>query len=126
NIGWAECAKQLQNHDEAMVKAWKEEIDALLVFAGLFSAVLTAFNVEVCTSLSPNSNQNVNAQILMRLLTQLSIPAHLGIDDVAILPGFTAETASPNASFVWINALWFASLVLSLSTASVGIIARQW
>lgn len=27
---------------------------------------------------------------------------------------------------VWLNALWFSSLVLSLSSASIGIMAKQW
>jgi len=36
----------MRKHDEVMVKGWKEDIDTLLVFAGLFSAVSTAFDIE--------------------------------------------------------------------------------
>ncbi|OCH90370.1 hypothetical protein OBBRIDRAFT_793353 [Obba rivulosa] len=126
--GWKECAKQLQKHDEAIVKAWKEEIDALLVFAGLFSAVLTAFNVQVYTSLSPNSTQDLSAQILLHISTQLGGPStRIGVDD-AVMPAFvlSADAEKVPKSSIWINALWFASLILSLATASVGITVRQW
>ncbi|EMD41611.1 hypothetical protein CERSUDRAFT_90185 [Gelatoporia subvermispora B] len=58
--------------------------------AGLFSAALTAFNVELYTALKPDGNE------------------------------------APPTSSVWINALWFSSLILSLSSASIGIIVRQW
>ncbi|OCH86287.1 hypothetical protein OBBRIDRAFT_246622 [Obba rivulosa] len=83
--GWRKCARRLREHDEDIVKAWKEEIDTLLVFAGLFSTALTAFNVEFYSALNP-----------------------------------------ADATPVWINALWFSSLISSLSAASIGIIVRQW
>ncbi|OCH92413.1 hypothetical protein OBBRIDRAFT_726857, partial [Obba rivulosa] len=91
---WARCSSSLKTHNENVVKAWNEEIDALLVFvsihAGLFSAVLTAFNV-------------------------------------AILPEISAdEPPDSSIAAIWINTLWFFSLVFSLAGASVGIVVRQW
>ncbi|OCH92356.1 hypothetical protein OBBRIDRAFT_726968, partial [Obba rivulosa] len=71
----AECARRLRGHDEDMVRASKEEIDALLVFAGLFSTVLTAFNVETYGLLqaSPPPAPDPNTQIFLQMLAQLSI-----------------------------------------------------
>ncbi|EJD44293.1 hypothetical protein AURDEDRAFT_20255, partial [Auricularia subglabra TFB-10046 SS5] len=66
-----------------LCKGYREEIDTLLVFAGLFSAVVTAFAIE-----SPSG------------------------------------LARPVA--VRINAYWFLALALSLSTALVGILCKQW
>ncbi|RPD52557.1 hypothetical protein L226DRAFT_617788 [Lentinus tigrinus ALCF2SS1-7] len=43
---WMDCATALKDHDEAKMQGWKEELDAHLVFAALFSAILTPFNVE--------------------------------------------------------------------------------
>ncbi|KAI0278991.1 hypothetical protein BGY98DRAFT_475998 [Russula aff. rugulosa BPL654] len=37
--------KQAKSHDEAWAKALKDDMDGVLIFAGLFSAVLTAFVV---------------------------------------------------------------------------------
>ncbi|EJD44295.1 hypothetical protein AURDEDRAFT_65360 [Auricularia subglabra TFB-10046 SS5] len=36
----------MEKHDSELCKAYREEIDTLLVFAGLFSAVVTGFTVE--------------------------------------------------------------------------------
>ncbi|EMD32199.1 hypothetical protein CERSUDRAFT_58781, partial [Gelatoporia subvermispora B] len=117
---WDICADRLKKHDKHMVKAWKEEIDNLLVFAGLVSAILTAFNVETFRSLEPQSETDPTTQTLLHLLEQANpslnyttsaLPDHLNI---------------PATSSVSINALWFLSLVVSLSAASVAIVLRQW
>ncbi|KAL6304447.1 hypothetical protein BKA93DRAFT_720853, partial [Sparassis latifolia] len=92
SAAWAKCAKDLWEHDEAAVKEWKEEIDTLLVFAGLFSAVLTAFNVQA--AFSGNGS------------------------------GGLSNSSPP--TYVTANALWFASLVCSLASASIGISVKQW
>uniref|UniRef100_A0A0W0FG04 DUF6535 domain-containing protein n=1 Tax=Moniliophthora roreri TaxID=221103 RepID=A0A0W0FG04_MONRR len=43
---WERVLKEVSRHDEDMVKGWRDDIDTLLVFAGLFSAVVTAFVIE--------------------------------------------------------------------------------
>ncbi|KAI8976366.1 hypothetical protein BD414DRAFT_496697 [Trametes punicea] len=48
---WMQCATAVKEHEEARIQAWKEEIDTELVFAALFSAILTAFDVEVYKTL---------------------------------------------------------------------------
>ncbi|KAK0477796.1 hypothetical protein IW261DRAFT_1312531, partial [Armillaria novae-zelandiae] len=40
------CSHVAQKYDEGVCKDWKEEIDTLLVFAGPFSAVATAFLID--------------------------------------------------------------------------------
>ncbi|EMD32908.1 hypothetical protein CERSUDRAFT_126424 [Gelatoporia subvermispora B] len=101
---WTYLAEQLQREDKDTAGAWKEQIDSLLTFAGLFSAILTSFNVNVYPMLasqgSSASSSDNNAS---------NSPA----------PGNAA-------AFVCINTLWFASLVLSLASASIGIAIRQW
>lgn len=39
----------------------------------------------------------------------------------ALLPPF-----SPDSESIWVNALWFAALTLSLITASLGMLVKQW
>ncbi|KAI0367879.1 hypothetical protein BV20DRAFT_949343, partial [Pilatotrama ljubarskyi] len=53
---WTLCATAMKDNDEARIQAWKEEIDTELVFAALFSAILTAFDVEVYKELQPQSS----------------------------------------------------------------------
>ncbi|EEB98286.1 hypothetical protein MPER_02234, partial [Moniliophthora perniciosa FA553] len=43
---WEKLMAEVEKYDDGMVKNWKEDIDTLLVFAGLFSAVVTAFLIE--------------------------------------------------------------------------------
>ncbi|OCH87025.1 hypothetical protein OBBRIDRAFT_796604 [Obba rivulosa] len=117
---WDSLAVKVRNQDEATAKAWKEEIDALLVFAGLFSAVLTAFNVDLYKALKPDPSPDMSAQsiaLLISLMNNVSVPPVLAV---------STDAAQPSASSVWINALWFSALVLSLSSASIGIVIRQW
>ncbi|EMD36203.1 hypothetical protein CERSUDRAFT_51963, partial [Gelatoporia subvermispora B] len=116
--GWTKCAERLKVHDDVIVKAWKEEIDALL--AGLFSAVLTAFNVELYTALQPDPGVDLTNQILLQISAQLNgCPfQNTGIS--------LQTTDSPSSSKIWINAFWFSALVSSLSAASIAIIVRQW
>ncbi|OCH86276.1 hypothetical protein OBBRIDRAFT_738269, partial [Obba rivulosa] len=118
--GWKDCAERLRTHDDAIVQAWKEEIDALLVFAGLFSAALTTFNVELYTSLRPDPGVDLTNQLLLQISAQLN-------GSTILSPVTTLSTANaPSTPNVWINALWFSALVSSLSAASIAIIVRQW
>ncbi|OCH86290.1 hypothetical protein OBBRIDRAFT_838282 [Obba rivulosa] len=128
--GWTTCAQQLREHDDAMVRAWKEEIDTLLVFAGLFSAALTAFNVELYTALTPDPGTDLTNQILSQISAQLAVLSFNGSNFHSVQPSFPQSEVSnrpgPSAGKVWINALWFSALVSSLSAAAIAIIVRQW
>ncbi|PCH41793.1 hypothetical protein WOLCODRAFT_70035, partial [Wolfiporia cocos MD-104 SS10] len=111
----------------------KDRIDNLLVFAALFSAVLTAFVVDSYQLLRPQAADETN-RILHQISQQLnSFTISNGyinstIPTFATLPSDATSTSKEvvSGSAVLINALWFSSLVFSLTAASVGIAARQW
>ncbi|CDO70183.1 hypothetical protein BN946_scf184774.g11 [Trametes cinnabarina] len=125
---WAACAKALREHDEDMVQAWKEEIDTLLVFAGLFSAVLTAFNVESYTLLQQQP-EDTTVAILTQISTQLnSYTTNANFanttrptSSASLVPVFQASALA-----VRLNTLWFSALVCSLLSASLGLLVKQW
>ncbi|KAI0712098.1 hypothetical protein C8Q76DRAFT_784793 [Earliella scabrosa] len=124
---WERCARILENHSGDMIQRWKSEIDMLLVFAGLFSAVLTAFIVESYKLLQPDPEEDI-------LVTLRAISAQLN--------GYTVNPPFVNSSIpttppedtpfvapryaVWLNVLWFSALVCTLSASSVAIMVRQW
>jgi hypothetical protein len=88
--------------------------------AGLFSAVLTAFVVESYTSLQPDPSQ-ASVQALYHISLQLhnsSVPA--------LNPPWPSPSFVPAPSDVWINALWFTSLVIALISALLAIFVKQW
>ena len=64
----------------------------------------------------------------MQILQQLSIPNN----NNSTIPSSSPSAASlstpfrPSPSAIRINSFWFSSLVLSLVTASIGILVKQW
>jgi len=118
--GWHKLGKTLSDYDEVRIRDCKEDMDTLLVFAGLFSAVLTAFNIEAYKFLQQDSSVPI-ASILYLISQQLNTSTPPDSLHPPSPPSFKPSTQS-----VQINILWFASLVLSLVTASVAMLIKQW
>ena len=97
---------QFVSIDRANDKFWK---------AGLFSAVVTSFVVDSSKDLQPDPN----TLLLFHIATLIAN----GTAAARIPPEIRL---SPSPSSYWINAFWFASLVLSLATVLVGIVSLQW
>jgi hypothetical protein len=85
--------------------------------AGLFSAILTAFIIEVYKGLNEDFAA-VSVQIFQRISMQLGDPTVQHV----VLPG----PYTPPSRIVAVNVLWFSALILSLFTALFGILAKQW
>ncbi|RXW17938.1 hypothetical protein EST38_g7924 [Candolleomyces aberdarensis] len=111
---WTQILKPLQKKDEARCKAWKEEVQNILIFAGLFSAVVTAFIIELQKTL-----QKDPIEVILPLLL-----AKLG--DVQLSQAPNVSSSFPERANVRINTLWFLSLVLCLATVLVGTVSLQW
>ncbi|KAJ3516905.1 hypothetical protein NLJ89_g831 [Agrocybe chaxingu] len=115
---WERCRSLTAKYDTEMCGSWKAEIDNILIFAGLFSASVTAFLIESYKWLQPDSGTYVS-----QLLT---------LTYESVSPGDAQEKLSalsdpfPQSTSERINIYWFLSLTLSLATVLVGIIATQW
>ncbi|PPQ79327.1 hypothetical protein CVT25_002557 [Psilocybe cyanescens] len=118
---WDALLDPLLKKDKMQCNVWQDEVQNLLIFAGLFSSVVTAFIVESYKNLQPDPNESI-VSLLAHIATRLDGP--LDSNSTSALPKL--ETFSPTASSMRVNAFWFISLVLSLTTALVGIIALQW
>ncbi|KAI0707961.1 hypothetical protein C8Q76DRAFT_599322, partial [Earliella scabrosa] len=118
---WSDCARMMMEYDEAKVRRWKEEIDTLLVFAGLFSAVVTAFLVESCKALHPEPAERIVA-VLELIAAELRNTSH---EESPIGPEVETRFV-PTHLAPLINALWFTSLTFSLGVAFVGLLIKQW
>ncbi|KAI0071368.1 hypothetical protein K474DRAFT_1607045, partial [Panus rudis PR-1116 ss-1] len=117
--GWDRLRTAFLTEDGNKIKDIKEDIDTLLVFAGLFSAVLTAFNIESYQQLQTDP-EGATAFVLVQILRQLNSTAR----DDDIFSAF--QPAPPSVMIVTVNALWFLSLSFGLITASVAILVKQW
>ncbi|KAJ3530782.1 hypothetical protein NM688_g7662 [Phlebia brevispora] len=119
---WTKIDQTVRQVDEEKVKDATANLDALLVFAGLYSAILTAFLIESYKNLQPDRKE----QLLERIAGQT--------ENYSFRGGYLNSTYDPSqatpfaaaASDIRVNVCWFASLILSLSTASFGILVRQW
>ncbi|KAK7691665.1 hypothetical protein QCA50_005064 [Cerrena zonata] len=123
--GWARLSNMVREYDEAKIRDVKEDIDTLLVFAGLFSAVLTAFVVETYDKLQDDSGDTAS-RALIQISAQLASLGVMGNFINSTVPSYTLTPFSPPHPFVRINTLWSCSLVISLVTASFGIFVKQW
>ncbi|KAJ7616413.1 hypothetical protein FB45DRAFT_687519, partial [Roridomyces roridus] len=113
---WAVYISEAEKYDKALVERWKSDMEGLLIFAGLFSASLTAFLIESYKSLSPDQGA-----IMIALLERIA-QQQLNASD----PGITAQFTGPSTSSLACNTLWFLSLGLSLSCALIATLVQQW
>ncbi|KAK7686509.1 hypothetical protein QCA50_010107 [Cerrena zonata] len=124
--GWDAVDKRIRDSDESKVEDFKEDVDTLLVFAGLFSAVTTALLLDSYKFLQEDKTDTTNAllaQVYLHFVNSSATP--LPIDKIACIATSTCSF-SPSASARQINYLWFSSLILSLVTASFGMLVKQW
>ncbi|KAH9891572.1 hypothetical protein C8Q73DRAFT_801061 [Cubamyces lactineus] len=124
---WEWCYQVVQEHSEQTVRRWQEEIDMLLVYAGLFSAIVTAFSVGSYPLLQPDQQGDILATLLV-----ISARMHAPPDaSMIVVSDETAhqerdEPFSAPTYTVWVNSLWFSALVCTLSASSIAIMVRQW
>ncbi|OBZ67069.1 hypothetical protein A0H81_13051 [Grifola frondosa] len=124
---WGRCAKVLHDNDKSLLRGWKDEIDTLLVFAGLFSAVLTTFNAQSYQLLQPDP-ADASVALLMQISTQLnSFTVNRSFINSTHPASLNPQTTFQVPSYaVRVNVLWFSSLIFSLASASIGILVKQW
>ncbi|KAK7037837.1 hypothetical protein VNI00_010798 [Paramarasmius palmivorus] len=116
DVSFEKLLREVAKFDEEQVKGWKEDIDTLLVFAGLFSAVVTAFLIEAYQLLEEDPADKT----VTLLETLVSLQQSNGSQITATTP-FT-----PDASTIRINCFWLLSLILSLTSALFGLLCKQW
>ncbi|KAF5327857.1 hypothetical protein D9619_004773 [Psilocybe cf. subviscida] len=121
---WEACYEKMRGYDDDVCDGWRSEIDNLLIFAGLFSSVVTAFLIESYTLLSQDPN-DVNAWYLQQILIQIH---NANTQSTAALnaPIPSPPTFSPSSRDVRINVFWFMSLSLSVAVVIIGILCTQW
>ncbi|KAG8810091.1 hypothetical protein FRC19_004787, partial [Serendipita sp. 401] len=123
---WRVYLDEAELFDIEMTEGWRDTIDVLLVFAGLFSAVVTTFVAQTSQSLQPDYSQ-MSASLLtelvglQRALMNGSSPAQIPSSSQNITTNFVADSLDR-----WVNGLWFTSLSLSLSTALFSVLIKQW
>lgn len=140
-------AQIMRDFDQEKIQECKEDIDTLLVFvstsksctcflhpslnigikAGLFSAILSAFLVATYPNLQEDPSDKM-LQVMERIAAQTSsysLQSGVLNSTLASTP-FAYTPFKPSPNDIRVNVLWFASLIISLITASFGILVKQW
>ncbi|KAF9027307.1 hypothetical protein BDZ89DRAFT_952207, partial [Hymenopellis radicata] len=113
---WQSCLNHLVKRDKTSCEAWGDDMNSILIFAGLFSAVVTAFTIESYQWLEADPADTTNA-ILLHISEQLA-----GSQRAAYTPTEFTLTSSVRR----INVYWFLSLMFALTTAVLAILCKQW
>ncbi|KAF5393063.1 hypothetical protein D9757_001111 [Collybiopsis confluens] len=120
---WRTYLAESTTFDENMIGEARDGLDAMLIFAGLFSAAVTSFLVEASQNLQADFTQ-VSADLLFQLVSQQSS----GVTG----DGNGSSTFNPGSKFVpdardvWVNGLWAVSLTFSLVVALASVLIKQW
>ncbi|EJD33008.1 hypothetical protein AURDEDRAFT_77287, partial [Auricularia subglabra TFB-10046 SS5] len=109
--------------DKDTLDSWNKTLDVLLIFAGLFSAVSTAFLIESYKTLQPDYTQYVATFLYSAAVAFNKSGSALPPLDALLAPDLSAQTSATQR---WINGLWFISLVVSLLVALLSILLKQW
>ncbi|KAG8948928.1 hypothetical protein FRC03_000526 [Tulasnella sp. 419] len=114
---WTTYDRVAGAYDKELLDGWNKSLDVLLIFAGLFSAINTAFIIESYRGLQADPVETTNT-LLRLLITHRNDNDTLSVDELN--PGI------PSASSFSVNSLFFSSLSLCLTSAFGAVTAKQW
>ncbi|KAJ7670852.1 hypothetical protein DFH06DRAFT_142693 [Mycena polygramma] len=117
---WAVYISEAEKYDRGLVESWKSDMEGMLIFAGLFSASLTAFLIESYKTLNPDSGDTT-----VLLLAQISQQLAASVNGTTFPIPPPVPFTPPTSSLIC-NILWFISLGLSLTCALVATLLEQW
>ncbi|KAF8492533.1 hypothetical protein F5888DRAFT_1637003 [Russula emetica] len=118
---WGLYLSQAEKFDREHSESWTANTDGVLVFTGLFSAVVATFLVVSYPSLQPNPTDTTN-----QLLTQISQQLSNGTGSSQPLPPANTSSFRPPSSAVRVNTFWFTSLAMSTACALWATLMQQW
>ncbi|KAI0000054.1 hypothetical protein BJV77DRAFT_939703 [Russula vinacea] len=111
--------------DKEMVESWKGDADRTLVFTGVFSATVAALLAMTVPNIQQNP-QYTSAFYLAHIYQQLSTQPNGSQVPIPSSLSNPTEPYTPPRSGVWVNGLWFLSLVISLTCALLATLVQQW
>ncbi|KAF5368877.1 hypothetical protein D9758_002995 [Tetrapyrgos nigripes] len=117
---WNMYISQAQEYDKALIESWKSDMDGMLLFSALYSAVLAAFIIESYKNLQQGP-ASTTSDLLVQMSKQLALLSNGTV--------FTFEEPTsfhPTASSLACNFLWFLSLALALTCSLLATFVQQW
>ncbi|KAG8964996.1 hypothetical protein FRC00_013772 [Tulasnella sp. 408] len=114
---WNRYDTLADSHDQRLIRNLNDNLDVLLIFAGLFSAVNTSFIQMATPSLSPDPSAQTN-YLLGIIITKL--------DNTTVLSLPEQPSQNKDLLSVRTNCLLYASLCCSILAAVGAMLAKEW
>ncbi|KAG8927236.1 hypothetical protein FRC00_002216 [Tulasnella sp. 408] len=111
--------------DEDMTQGLKEQLDGMLIFAGLFAGVNSAFLALTIPLLSADPADDTNALLAQNnaILIQLLMGRN---DTIPANPVLPSTEFSPSQDIYTINTLFSLSLSFAVISSFLAMLGRQW
>ncbi|KAG9032629.1 hypothetical protein FRB95_001139 [Tulasnella sp. JGI-2019a] len=114
---WSKYNALADSKDKVMIDRLNSDLDVLLIFAGLFSAVNTAFIVLTLASLSAPPSYRTEALLILIVMQ---------VGNSTLTPNDLNPSFSPTRAAIRQNCTFFASLCASILAAAGAMLAKQW
>ncbi|KAH9057267.1 hypothetical protein EDB87DRAFT_1793407, partial [Lactarius vividus] len=114
--------ERVTEEDKNMAESWKADAEGILVFTGLFSAAVASLISVSIQDIRPNPQDTSNFY-LANIYQTLADPNQSNIPNS--LPS-SPPPFSPRNYAVWVNGLWFLSLVINITCALLATLLQQW
>ncbi|KAF5340827.1 hypothetical protein D9758_017064 [Tetrapyrgos nigripes] len=122
---WKVYLDEAETFDGEMLKGFMDTLDTLLVFAALFSAVVTSFVISTVVNLQPDYTE-ITARLMLEQNLLLRATGNTTAQQSVPKTLVDLDNADVSTKDLWINGLFFASLSLSLATALLSVLVKQW
>ncbi|KAJ7245550.1 hypothetical protein C8J57DRAFT_980226, partial [Mycena rebaudengoi] len=115
---WTAYKTLSDEYDREFHKKYGTDLDTSLIFAGLFSAVSSAFIIQIQPELQQDPNE-VTQQLLQILIHNSNQSLFSGIN-------MTEPTSGASTIIVIVQSLLYASLFSTLLAALLAVLGKQW
>ncbi|KAJ8586101.1 hypothetical protein M405DRAFT_722325, partial [Rhizopogon salebrosus TDB-379] len=115
---WTTYMQEAADHDGQILERYNSDMDIVLIFAGLFSAVTTTFTVTIQSNLAPNLTTETNT-LLKKLIHSVDNSSFSG-------DNFDTQWTGPGSTDILVQSLMYASLSASLLAALGAMLGKQW
>ncbi|KAH8802381.1 hypothetical protein DL96DRAFT_1563440 [Flagelloscypha sp. PMI_526] len=116
---------EAEKYDADMVRGFRDSLDGLLVFASLFSAVVTTILMQTVQVLPTDQSRITNHLLYETTLLLRANGNATALNSISPSP-YGPDSNTFGTNDIWINGLFIASLTLSLTTALLSVLAKQW
>ncbi|PBK85854.1 hypothetical protein ARMGADRAFT_866554, partial [Armillaria gallica] len=112
--------------DTNMLGNQRGELNILLVFAGLFSAVVSNYIGQLAVQFQPNYQEMSALLLFDQINIQRALANGTSLDDITTSGTDPTAPFTPDPNTVFVHGLWLVSLTLSLITAFFAILVDAW